>query len=255
MKLIKLLLIPLLVLLMVGSAVASGNDANTVSLLHMNGSDESTTFTDDAVGGTHDWTANGNAQIDTAQSKFGGASGLFDGTGDVITTPNHADWHAGTGDVTVDSWVRFNSIPAGGSRFFRQYLDDDNFQYFDIYNNTLYWRYASGATVNLLVTCAWTPSTETWYHLAVVRSSSTAYIFIDGVSQELSVTTAPNGDWADIDVTLSVGANANGGTALDGWIDEFRWSKGIARWTANFTPPTAPYSEAVAAPSGQAIWW
>lgn len=64
----------------------------TKSLLHMNGVDASTTFTDTASGGTHTWTASGNAQIDTAQSKFGGASGLFDGNGDYIWSADCPDW-------------------------------------------------------------------------------------------------------------------------------------------------------------------
>ena len=65
------------------------DDGYTVALLHMDGADTSTTFTDES-GKT--WTANGNAQIDTAQSVFGGASGLFDGTGDYLSASDHADW-------------------------------------------------------------------------------------------------------------------------------------------------------------------
>src|SRR5512139_871383 len=60
------------------------------SLLHFNGNDGSTTFHDEAL--NIDWIANGNAQIDTAQSVFGGASGLFDGTGDYLSSADHADW-------------------------------------------------------------------------------------------------------------------------------------------------------------------
>ena len=74
----------------------------------MDGTDGSTTFTD-AIG-THTVTAVGNAQIDTAQYKFGGASGLFDGTGDYLTIPDHADFNFGAGDFTIDFWVRFNAI-------------------------------------------------------------------------------------------------------------------------------------------------
>src|SRR3990167_5787652 len=77
--------------------------ADTKLLLHMDGADASTTFTDE-VG--HVFTPAGNAQIDTAQSKFGGASGLFDGTGDYITTPNSADFDPGTGSFTAEMWIR-----------------------------------------------------------------------------------------------------------------------------------------------------
>src|SRR5262249_6213557 len=76
-------------------------------LLHFNAPDATTGFFDDNFGGSaHVWTAAGNAQIDTAQSKFGGSSGLFDGTGDWISTPDSADFTLGTGDFTVDFWAR-----------------------------------------------------------------------------------------------------------------------------------------------------
>lgn len=81
-------------------------DTYTKLLLHCDGTDGSTTFSDNGVTG-HTVTANGNAQIDTAQSKFGNASGLFDGTGDYLTIPDHADWNFGTGNFTIDAWIRF----------------------------------------------------------------------------------------------------------------------------------------------------
>ena len=83
-------------------------DEYTKLLLHCDGADGSTTFIDSATGKTI--TASGNAQIDTAQYKFGGASGLFDGTNDFLYTPNHADFTFGTGDFTIDFWVRLAAI-------------------------------------------------------------------------------------------------------------------------------------------------
>lgn len=76
---------------------------SVVALLHMNGSDASTTFTDQRG---HTFTAAGNAQIDTAQSKFGGASGLFDASGDYISTPDSDEWSFGSGDFTIECWYR-----------------------------------------------------------------------------------------------------------------------------------------------------
>ncbi|MDI6787615.1 MAG: hypothetical protein QME51_04520, partial [Planctomycetota bacterium] len=81
------------------------DDAYTKALLHFDGTDASTTFIDESG---KIWTRYGNAQIDTAQSKFGGASGLFDGAGDYITTPDHNDFNLGSGNFTVDLRVRFN---------------------------------------------------------------------------------------------------------------------------------------------------
>ena len=82
------------------------DDSYTKVLLHMNGTDASTTFTDES-GKT--WTANGNAQIDTASYKFATGSGLFDGGGDYIDTPDNADFNFGSGDFTIDLQMRRNS--------------------------------------------------------------------------------------------------------------------------------------------------
>ena len=57
-------------------------------------------------------TAVNQAQIDTAQSKFGGASGLFDGTGDYLSSADSADWAFGSGDFTIDFWLRFATVTA-----------------------------------------------------------------------------------------------------------------------------------------------
>ena len=94
--------------------VASGDPyfANVVALLHFDGADGSTTFTD--VKG-HTFTAAGNAQIDTAQSLFGGASLLLDGSGDYIWAADSADWDFGTADFAVELWGRFNALPSSNA--------------------------------------------------------------------------------------------------------------------------------------------
>lgn len=84
------------------------DDSYTKALLHFNGIDTSTTFRDES-GKT--WTGGGTAQLDTAQKKLGTASLLLDGNSDYISTPDHADFDVGSGDFTIDFWVRFNAIP------------------------------------------------------------------------------------------------------------------------------------------------
>ena len=94
-------------------AIVSKKDASvgaqTVLLLHCDGTDASTTFTDSSSP-AKTVTAVGDAQLDTAQFKFGTASGLFDGTGDELTVTDHADFDFGTGDFTIEFFVRFNSV-------------------------------------------------------------------------------------------------------------------------------------------------
>ena len=252
----RLFLIGLLTFSLVGHCFADGNDSNTVSLLHMDGADASTTFTDNAAGGTHTWTANGNAQIDTAVVKFGTGSGLFDGDGDYISTPDSNDWYFGTGNFTVDFWVNFNDLKfTQTTSFTGQTLDGDNNWIFQKYNsnpgsgqNKLRFVVFSGATYicDYQMTNAWSGvATGTWYHLALVRSGTSILMFIDGVSQALDVGQAiGTQDVGDIAAVLNVGYGGSGTIYwLNGAIDEFRISKGIARWTANFTPPTEAYSE------------
>lgn len=230
------------------------DDGYTVALLHMNGSDASTTFTDES-GKT--WTAAGNAQIDTAQSKFGGASGLFDGTGDYISTPDHADFAFGTGDVTIDFWAMYNSLPASGTHMisYMQYTDNSNFIFCSLYNNAgtyVWYFYDAGGFGGLSFTTPAAPSTSTWYHIAYVRNGSNFYFFMDGTKSSSTPTSATSA--SDLASSPSIAKGVAGNLWLDhnGWVDEFRISKGIARWTANFTPPTSAYAPASV---GRVIWF
>src|SRR5262245_1699237 len=97
-----------------GIATTAISDNYAQSLLQFEGTDTSTTFTDEnAAGSSHIWTAHGDAQIDTADFKFGAASGLFDGTGDYIDTPDHVDFNLASNNFTIDFWFKCNA--AGGT--------------------------------------------------------------------------------------------------------------------------------------------
>lgn len=219
------------------------DDSFSVALLHMNGTDGSTTFTDES-GKT--WTANGNVQIDTAQSKFGGASGLFDGTGDFLTSADSADWQLDGGSNsnawTVDFWLRFNSVASTG--LLQQYTDGSNFWaiYYDNSTGLNVWIRSAASNI-VLISNAWTASTNTWYHVAVVKNGTTGYMmFVDGV--QIGTTQTDTSPMPNLTGTMRVGRLTNVAgvnSDLNGWMDELRISKGIARWTANFTPPEHPY--------------
>jgi phage-related protein len=223
------------------------NDAFTKILLHMDGADGSTTFTDVAAGGAaHTWTRAGDAKISTAQSVFGGASALLDGTGDFITTPDHEDFALGSSDWTVD--LRFRLAGGDGAI---QYLFAQADSTATVATSSIYVRrtttgffqaYASdGTSQNYIITTKpyTTTSNTGWHHLALVRSGSLLMMFIDGVLEASgpisgSIPNSPN--------VFCVGTlNSLTGYSFNGNIDEFRLSVGIARWTANFTPPAVPY--------------
>jgi hypothetical protein len=225
--------------------------ANTAQkvLLHFDGSDTSTTITDNNSGGSaHTWTAAGNAQIDTAQSKFGGASGLFDGTGDYVTTPDHADFTLGSGAWTVDFWFRCNvaggtierlcgqcdSTPTNASTSFRIQRTAANVIEAIACVST--------AATTCTGTTQFTDAVNTgWHHCALVRTGDILRLFIDG-AQEGS-DGAISGTVNDSSSVLAVGTNGAVTTEpWTGWIDEFQLTVGAALWTAAFTPPAAAYN-------------
>lgn len=217
---------------------------NTVLLLHCDGSDGSTTFVD--VKG-HSISANGNMQIDTAQSKFGGASALFDGTGDYLSVPDSADWAYGSGDFTIEFWYRFNATPTGsfGSAtnnqwFYGQRVDASNYVYVYGYNNAITFDVWSGSNVVTVQATGLTHDTIAFHHCAVVRNGSTFTIYVDGVSKGTASTAS---SLPDLAAALHIGQWPGGGGYLNGWMDDIRITKGTARYTANFTPPTEAFPD------------
>lgn len=227
--------------------VLGGNDTYTKVLLHMDGSDTSTTFTDSNAGGSaHTWTAAGNAQLDTAESEFGTASGLFDGTGDWIAASDHADFALGSGDWTVDFW--FNCTAASGSveniagqNDSSETATTKSFHIQRTAGNLIRGQAAVGSTVTTVTsTTQFTDAVNTgWHHVALVRSGDVLTLFIDGVEEDSDAITGTVNDSSN---DLRIGAGGEVTTdPWTGWIDEFRLSVGIARWTEDFTPQALAY--------------
>lgn len=224
------------------------DDAVTTSsalklLLHFDGADAATGIIDDKG---HTFTAAGNAQLDTAQAKFGNSSLLLDGTGDWVSVADSADFNLGAGDFTIDFW--FNCNAAGGTTESLAGQCDaagaatsTSFRIQRNTSNVINAFVCSGSTFFTVTgTTQFTSSVNTgWHHVALVRNGSDLKLFIDG-TQEGS-TTAIAATVNDSASELRVGMD-HAGTAdpWTGWIDEFRMHVGVALWTANFTPPTEP---------------
>lgn len=210
------------------------DDTYTKSLLHCNGTDGSTTITDES-GRT--WTAYGNAQIDTAQSKFGGASMLLDGVGDYIKTTDYSDFNVGKENFTIDFWMR---MPTGftNSIFKTSYASGTVMMIY--HDNTNPWRFtyrdSLGAIYDIYASGA-IPLDSSFHHIAVVRMEGTIFLFQDG-TQVASDNTV--GSKTFYNATYAVIGNESSG-GYSNWVDEFRFSKGIARWNGAFTPPTSAY--------------
>jgi hypothetical protein len=213
---------------------------SVVSLLHFDGADGSTTFTD--VTGKA-WNAAGNAQIDTAQSKFGGASMVLDGSGDWLRTAAHPDFDFGTGDFTIEAWIRPASFTADRVIVTRYTHWSD---YVGFYlgtragsPNILIFR--AGNSVPIVLNGNTALSVNTWVHVAVARVSGVTRMFVDGVTQTATHTGSVNITSASV---VSVGAGpTKDDENFDGYIDELRITKGVGRYTANFTPPSAQFPD------------
>jgi len=221
-----------------------GVDTYTKLLMHCEGTDAATTFIDGSS--THrTLTSSGtSAQIDTAQFKFGAASGLFNAG--YVYAADSDDWHF-DGNFTIDLWVRHSSLPSSGSHqmYISQYVNTSTHWNFRISNigGSYYLKYEfvnSGSAVISFISSAITITTGVWHHVALVRNGSIWNIYYDGVDVG-GCTDADS--LVNLASALYVGSwGASGGYYLYGWVDEVRISKGIARWTEGFTPPTEAYS-------------
>lgn len=230
-----------------GQPVTDPDFASVVLLLHADGSNGSTTITDSSSS-AKTVTAAGNAQISTTQSQFGGSSLRLDGTGDAATIANSSDWRLVNGDFTVEMWIYPLALTA--DRYF--------LSHYDFGANQRSWRFGlAPSTSNLVfgsVSAGGTPESSlnagagltinTWQHIAISKSGATSRIFIDGV---LKASTSSLSDYGGSTAQLSVGSLLNSGTpsnGLDCYIDDLRITKGVARYTAAFTPPTAAFPDA-----------
>ena len=217
------------------SGQASGN---ADFLLHADGTDGSVAFSDSSMS-PKAITSAGNVQIDTSQSKFGGASAQFDGTGDYLDVADNAAWDFGTGDFTIDFWCRF-ATTVGTQELVDIGLDPNGVEVFQITsetNTTLYFRIDGGATD---ITKVWSPESNRWYHLAATRSSNTARLFIDGIQQASATDSNDIQQASGVRIGESFGATRT----FNGWIDEVRIIKGTSAFNANFTVASTAYSDA-----------
>lgn len=216
---------------------------NTVLLLHGDGTNGSTTILDSSkvAGSPKTVTAFGNAQISTAiADPFGNSTRgviAFDGTNAYVTTPNNNSLAMQTGDFTIELFARFSLF-----RSFAMLYDSRNggssslgLALMTAADGTL-WAYSG--TTNYITSSPL--SLNTWYHIALTRSSNSLRMFINGIQAGSTTAFANNlsDGWLNIGKTNESMFNFFGGL-----IDEVRITKGISRYNATFTPPTAPFPD------------
>jgi hypothetical protein len=183
----------------------------------------------------------GTAKLSTAQYKYGGTSIYSDGSSSswvLIPFGQHLNLSSGSPDWTLECWVYVNSFSnapfvfnKGGvaATYYTNYgfaISDAGLAYMHLGNNSGETSYNFG-----------TISTGIWYHLAGTRSGSTIRTFLNGTlvtNTSIGTTMSDNGE------ALYVGCLKNLTTnVLNGYVDDLRITKGYARYTTTFTPPTA----------------
>jgi hypothetical protein len=219
------------------------NDENTLLLLHMDGTDASTDFEDDnGVRQKVGVSAVGDAQVDTAQSKFGGASALFDGTGDYLQIPNSTDFDVTGGDFTAEAWVRASDNSNIKTIFGKRTVNQGWWLVLNsggpLGTGQVQFVAWNGSTASVIAYSDTIISTGAWYHIAIVKDGSNFKLFVDGALED---TQADSGTLVASTNPLLVGRE-NTTTTRDwnGHLDEVRISN-IARYTANFTPATTAF--------------
>ncbi|MCD9024303.1 LamG domain-containing protein [Cohnella silvisoli] len=211
-------------------------NAKTSSLLHFNNS-----ITDD---NGKVWTNNGAATFDSTNKKFGSHAISLNGTNQWIDTPASDDFSFGSGDFTIDFWMRPNSFAALGYVFGSA---DVNTAYGSIGVATtttprirlIYHKQGDPSQITADGTTSL--NTATWYHVAIVKYGEYLKLYLNG-NAEISVLA----QGMQIQRCLNKFAIGRAGeytsNNFNGWIDEFRVVKGKAMYTANFTPPVAEYT-------------
>jgi len=231
-------------------ACGGGIDEYTVLMLHCNGEEGSTGFPDDSFS-NHPVTAHGSAHVDTVLKKFGTGACTLPASGDYLTIPDHDDWILGT-TWTIDYWAYLTAYGYAIVHYGQDGSHYNTWTYFDdgvrvqvgaAHGDLNIWR-ATGANIQL----------HTWYHIAIVQNGTSEgdfHIFINGVGQDLEILY--DGSWANMSMPdqtdqLYIGQlGPHSQYYFTGAIDELRVSKGVARWTSDFTPPDREYSRYVCA--------
>jgi hypothetical protein len=226
------------------SASGPGGPAgvNTIILMHFDGTNGSTTYTDSAGTVTSFSTPSGTASISTAQSVFGGSSLSLAATSWIAGTPSNASLNIGTGDFTIELRGYVTNTPSGSPWNYCSFQPLSGRPAFNLSINSgqQIAGYISDLTTGHPYAGTGTISANAWHALAFVRASGTYYFFVDGVaagSGSDSTSVNLNG------ILFSVGSNTTAGAAAAAamYIDELRISK-IARYTSGYTPASSPFT-------------
>ena len=226
-----------------------GGDVNydDVSLLlNMEGSNGSTTFIDSS-NANRTVSVNGSAAISTDQFKFNGSSAEFTGAdGDYLNITSSSDFVLNSSDFTVETWAYIETETNPYGRFIMNWDNNWGSNKWGIHSDhdvgapTKFSVYAHNAAGdNPFLKSSSSISFNTWYHVAFTRSGNTFRLFIDGTEEDSAVYTGSLDNNAS--APIYIGGNDDNVSAIDGYIDNVRITNNVARYTSNFSVPTAAF--------------
>lgn len=218
--------------------------SNTVLLLKGEGLNNSTNVVDESPSSKSISVA-GNARVVTTEKKFGSSSLYFDGSGDYLTLSNTNDFGLSTADFTIEMWVKPAVAPQTGSSM--TLLDSRASMGYAPFTASLYGN-TNGTTLGFfdgsgnayMQTSSPTIPVGSWSHVAWVRKSGVMSLYVNGVACVVSAGSAASAGAIDFGTSLplkiGIAADSSAG-AYNGYLDNLRITKGVARYSSNFTVP------------------
>jgi hypothetical protein len=172
----------------------------------------------------------GNTMVSNSQVKYGNGSMYFDGSTGYLTSLTSPAFTFGTGDFTIECWIYTTTVSPAQQGIIDFRTSNNGKLALILLTSTLYFQLTTGN----ITTAASTITINTWTHIAVVKLGTTVTVYVNGVSKGSATDT---GSYAAAD-RVTVG-NTQDNYYFNGYIDDLRITKGYARYTTAFTPPTA----------------
>jgi len=183
-----------------------------------------------------DYETVGNAQISTSVKKYGTGSMSFDGTGDYLTIPYNQFMNFGTGDFTIEGWFYLNSFANQYYVLGGTWTTGTSDEWLIQIENNGSLRFLTTANTSFFATGL--IKTGTWYHFAASRNAGVIKAYINGTAFATIANTNSIGSTSKV---LNIGQQPGGTWPWNGYVDDWRISKGVGRYPYNFTPPTAEF--------------
>lgn len=219
--------------------------ANVILLAHFNGANGGTTFTDEK-GKT--LTPTSTVQTSTLQNKFGSSVLRFpNSSGSYLTTPGHADFNFGTDDFCMEMWILTGHAGSYPGLLVREWVSapwSGGWSWLLNGNSgspMQVWFADHSVSAPLLTATNTGYRDGSWHHLAVVRHGNVFTLYIDGVA---NVSATSSFSIATTTKNVTIGAdNTFGLRFYAGYMDDLRITRGVPRYTANFTPPAFQFPD------------